>query len=92
MGNFDGAKLCELVGALILSQLSNIIKNTDMRRYRDNGLIIIKNTNEVKLDSDRKRLSNALKLLWFYIAIYTNLKIVNFLDLTINLKKGTFEP
>ena len=92
MGSFDGAKTCELVDAQILYQLSNIIKNTDMGLYRDDGLIINRNPNGPKLDSYRKRISDALKLLGFRITIYTNLKIVNFLDVTLNLRKGTFEP
>ena len=81
-----------MVSALILSQLSNIIKNTDMGLYRDDGLIIIRNPNGPKLDSYKKRISNALKLLGFRITIHTTLKIVNFLDVTLNLIKGTFEP
>ena len=63
-----------------------------MELYRDDGLIIIRNPNKPKLDGYRKRISNALKLLEFKITIYTNVKIVNFLDVTLNLKKGTFEP
>ena len=92
MGSFDSAKVCELVSAPILSQLSNIIKNTDMGLYGDDGQIITRNPNGPKLDSHRKRISNALKLLGFKITIYTNLKILNFLDVTLNLKKGIFEP
>ena len=92
MGSFDGSKVIELVIALILSQLSNIIRNTDMGLYRDDGLIIIRKPNGPKLDIYMKRISNALKLLGFKIIIYTNLKIVHFLDVTLNLKKGTFEP
>ena len=72
------------------------LKNWKNQKYsqakRDNGLIIIRNPNGPKLDSYRKRISNALKLLGFKITINTNLKIVNFLDLTLNLKKDTFEP
>ena len=82
--------MCELIGALILSQLSNIINNTYIRLYRDDGLIIIGNPNEPKLDSYRKRISNPLKLLGFKITIHTNLKIVNFLDVALNLCKGTY--
>ena len=92
MGSFDGAKVCKLVGALILSKLSNIINNTDVGLYKDNGLIIIRNPNGPKLDSYRKKISNALKMLGFKITIYTNLKIVNFLNVTLNLGKGTYEP
>ena len=92
MGSFDGLRVCELVGALILSQLSNIIRDTGMGLHRDHSLIIIRNQNGTKLDSNRKRIYNALRLLGFKITIYSNLKIVNFSDVTLNLKKGTFEP
>ena len=91
MGSFDVVEVCELVSVLILSQLSNVIKNTNMRIYRDDGLIIIGNPNEPKLDSCRKRISKALKLLEFRITMHTNLKIVNFLDVTLNLSKDIFE-
>ena len=37
-------------------------------------------------------LSNPLKLLGFRITIHRNLKMVNFLDVTLNLCKGTYEP
>ena len=63
-----------------------------MGLYRDDGLIIILNPNGPKLDSYRKKISNALKLMGFKITIYTNLKIVNFLDVTLSLNKGTFKP
>ena len=91
MGSFDGAKVCELVGALILSQLSRIINKTDMGLYRDDGLIIRK-PNGPKLDNYRKRISNALKLLGFKSTIHTNLKTVNFLHRTLNLTNCTYEP
>ena len=84
--------ICELIGVLILSQLSSIIRNTDKGLYRDDVLIIIRNPNGPKLDSYRKRICNVLKLFRFKFTIYTNLKIVNFLDVTLNLNKGTFEP
>ena len=88
---YYGAEVCKLVGALILSQLSNIITNTDMGLYRDDGLIIIRNQNGPKLDSYRKKISNALKLQRFRITIHTNLKIVNFSDVTLNVCQGTHE-
>ena len=69
------------------------IKHNQTYRYRTNQrrLIIISNQNGAKLDSHKKRISNALKLLRFRITIHTNLKIVNFLDVTLSLSKGTFE-
>ena len=91
MGTFDGAQVCELVGALILSQLSRIINNTDMGLYRDDGLII-KKPNGPKLDNYWKRISNALKLLGFKSTIHTNLKTVNFSGITLNITNFTYEP
>ena len=91
MGSFDGAQVYKQVCALILSQLSNIIKNTDMGLYKDDGLIIIRNPNGPKLDSSRKNIFNVLKLLEC-ITIKTNLQMINFLDVALNLRKGTFEP
>ena len=37
----------------------------------------------------RKKISNALKLLGFKITIYTNLRTVNFLDVTLNFANCT---
>ena len=62
-----------------------------MGLYRDDGLIIIRNPNGPKLDNYWKKISNALKLLGFKITIYTNLKTVNFFDVTLNLGKGTYK-
>ena len=63
-----------------------------MGLYRDDGLIIIRKPNGPKQDNYRKRISNALKLLGFKSTIHTNLKTVNFLDITPNLTNCTYEP
>ena len=38
-----------------------------------------------------KKITNVIKLLGFKITIDTNLKTINFLDITLNLKKNSFE-
>ena len=58
-----------LVGMLILSQLSRIIDKENIGLYRDDGLIIKKEPNSPKVDKYRKKITNALKLLGFKIAI-----------------------
>ena len=63
-----------------------------MGLYRDDGLIIIRKPNGPKLDNYRKRISNALKLLGFKSTLHTNLKTVNFLDITLNLTNCTYGP
>ena len=92
MGSFDGADVCELISALILFQLSRIINNTNMGLYRDDRLILIRKPNGPKLDNYRKRISNTLKLLGFKSSIHTNLKAVNFLDITLNFTNCAYEP
>ena len=92
MGSYDGAKICELVGIYILSRLSNIIDKNDCGLYRDDGLLVLRNANRQKIDRIRKKVIQLFKGSGFLIDIETNLKIVNFLDITFNLSNGTFKP
>ena len=45
MGNYDGARICELVGTFILSKLGNIIDKKNTGLYHDNGLVVLRNMN-----------------------------------------------
>ena len=92
MGSYDGAKICELVGIYILSRLSNIIDKNHCGLYRDDGLLVLRNANRQKIDRIRKKVIQLFKGSGFLIDIETNLKIVNFLDITFNLSNGTFKP
>ena len=38
MGSYDGAEVCELIGTYMLSQVNQIIDNSDVDLYRDDGL------------------------------------------------------
>ena len=44
MGNFDGAEICELVGIHILSLLSNKLDKQSTGLYRDDPLVLLRNT------------------------------------------------
>ena len=92
MGSYDGAKICELVGIYILSRLSNIIDKNDCGLYRDDSLLVLRNANRQKIDRIREKVIQLFKGSGFLIDIETNLKIVNFLDITFNLSNGTFKP
>ena len=50
MGSHNGAKICELAGIYILSHLTTFIKNKDGGLYRDDGLIILQQSNEQQKD------------------------------------------
>ena len=92
MGSFDGAEICELVGIHILSLLSNKLDKQSTGLYRDDGLVLLRNTSKQKTDRIRKDIIEIFKNAGFKIEIKTNLHIVDFLDVTFNLLDETYKP
>ena len=88
-GSFNGAEICELVGIHILSLLSNKLNKQSIDLYRDDGLVLLRNTSKQKTDRIRKDIIEIFKNAGFKIEIKTNLHIVDFLDVTFNLLDGT---
>jgi hypothetical protein len=89
MGSFDGAECCELVGLYLLSQLQHI--DIDVGLYRDNGLAICSKTpNEV--DDIKKEICHIFTVNGLNITIEVNKKVINFLDITMDLNTDTFKP
>ena len=89
MGSYNGAEVCELVGALILSPLANSISEGNSGLYRNDDWILMRNENGQKTDRIRKEVIKIFKQIGFKIEIKTNLKVVDFLDITFNLSNGT---
>ena len=92
MGSYSGAEICELVGIYILSRLSTIIDKKDWGHYRDDDLLVLRNVNKQQIVRVRKSVIQLFKDTGFLIDVVTNLKIVNFLDITLNLNNGMFKP
>ena len=92
MGSYDGAEVCELGGTYILNSLSNFIEKTDIGLYRDDGLLVLKNAKGRTIDLTRKKIIKCFSDFGFHLDIQTNLKIVNFLDITFNLSNNTYKP
>ena len=90
--NYDGAEVSELVGLLILSKLSNLVEKSEAGLYRDDGLLFLRNANGRRTDITRKEIIRVFKSIGFQIEIATNLKSVNFLDVTLDLNTGTHCP
>ena len=63
-----------------------------MGLYRLDGIIYIPDSNGPKTSRIQKKIIRAFKLLGLRIQIAPNLKIVDFLDVTLNLNNGTFKP
>ena len=85
-------EMCELTGIYILSQLSNLLQREDIGLYRDDGLILLRNTNRQLMERIRKNVIKLFKEIDFEIEIETNLKTVKFLDVTFNLASSTYRP
>ena len=60
--------------------------------YRDDGLMIQEYINGQQIDQLRKKIIKIVKEIGFKIDIETNLKIVNFLDMTFNLINVSYKP
>ena len=72
--------------------LGRIVNLEQVGLYRDDGIIYIPESNGPKTSSMQKKIIRAFKLLGLRIQIASNLKIVDFLDITLNLNNGTFKP
>ena len=92
MGAFDGAEVCELVGLYLLNQVSHRLKVPSIGLYRDDGLAVMENYSGAKADKARKELIAIFKKHGLSITVETNLKVANFLDVTLDLHTETHKP
>ena len=92
MGGYDSSQIADLVGLYILNMLTRIISPQQVGLYHDDGLLYIPNSNGPLCSSIHKRIIRALKFLGFKIEISSNIKIVNFLDVTLDLSNNSYKP
>ena len=90
-GCYDGAEVCEIIGSYILNLLLNILDKDLVGLYRDDGLAIVKNLSGPEIERKKKAIIKLFKECGLNI-IKTNLKVVNFLDIKMNLDTGTYRP
>ena len=92
MGGYDSSKISDLVGLYIFHVLNRIINSDHGGLIRDDGLMYIPNSNGPNTSSIQKKIIRAFKLLGFKIEISSNNKIVNFLDVTLDLSNNIYKP
>ena len=92
MGCFDGAEVCELVGTFIFNKLKNVFQNSTFGLYRDDGLAVIKGLSGPEIERLQKNIVKTFKDCGLNITIEANLHTVNYLDVTFDLRKGTYLP
>ena len=83
MRAYDGAEVCELVGTFLLDKISEKYEKNSIGLYRDDG---------TQLERIKKNLQKTFKDFGLEIVAESNLKIVNYLDVTLNLNNGSFKP
>ena len=92
MGSYHGAEVCELVGLFLLSKITALFGAGKVGLYRDDGLAVIHDPSDQSTDNLRKKLFKIFKQESLDITVETNLKIADFLDVTLNLSTGKFYP
>ena len=92
MGAYDGAEVCELVGTFILYQISTKYDKSNIGIYRDDGLAVFKNKSGPESEAIKKDFQRIFNSNGLQITIQCNIKIVNYLDVTLNLSDSTHRP
>ncbi|PIK40481.1 hypothetical protein BSL78_22671 [Apostichopus japonicus] len=92
MGSHDGAEVCELVGLFILHNLKQHLNPADVGLYRDDGLAALRTRSGRLADMKRKEVTQLFNKFGLKVTIETNLQVVNYLDITMNLANGSFAP
>ena len=90
MGSFDGAETCEVVGLYLLSQLHEEL-GSSIGLYRDDGLAAL-NKSARQIEQTKKKICAIFKTNNLKITTEANLKIVNYLDVTLDLNTNTYSP
>ena len=85
INSYDGLEVCELVGTFILSGLGSIIGKKNTGLYRDDRLVVLRNMNARGTNKMRKIIIEIFNEIGFQLEIKTNLKKIEFLDVTFNL-------
>ena len=92
MGSFDGVEVCKLIGLSILNDLANKYWTNSIGLYKDDGLAIFKNTTGPQVERTQKEITRGFKEHGPKITIQSNLKSLGYLDVTLNLTNGLFQP
>ena len=92
MGSFEGAEICEFIGLFVLYKLNEKFKRGNIGLYREDGLAAVENLNGRAADKTRKEFTRIFGALGLKITVQYNLKVADFLDVTLNLNNGKYYP
>ena len=89
MGSFYGAEICDLVGLFILSKLQAL--GIIIGLFRDDGLAVSNRTARQN-DMLQKEICRVFRSVNLSITILANQNEVHFLDITMDMKNGSYKP
>ena len=91
---FDRAEICELVGLFLLHELSTIIPKEIAGLYRDDSLVILRNSSGHNTNQIKKRIIKLFQKHDLKITIEANIIPLqtDFLDVTLNIKTEKHWP
>ena len=84
MGSYDRAEVCELIRIFMLSLIGNKYNLNNIGLYRDDGLAVFKNTSVLQSEKIKNSFQKIFKNKGLDIIINCNMKIVIYLDVTLN--------
>ena len=91
MGSLDGAEVAESVGLYLLYRLRDVDRNMTVGLYRDDGLGAVRGSKR-DVDRMRKKVTEIMKEEGLAITAEGGTKIVDFLDVVLNLGDGSHHP
>ena len=92
VGSYDGPEVCELVGLYLLNLLTNEFGKHNMGLYRDDSLSCFQNISGPDSEKIKKKMCKIFKENGLNITVECNLAITDFLDVTFDVKSGTYYP
>ena len=90
MGAYHSAQACEIVGLYLLNLLRDL-PNMEASLYRDDGLGVTSSTPRQQ-EKLRQRIVKIFAEQGLKITIATNQRVVNYLDVTLDLETGLYRP
>ena len=91
MGCFHGTDVCELVGSYILKQLSQLFEHHSVGLRISDSLTILKGLSGPDAERVKKKPIILFNNCGLKIIIKANLHVLNFLDITLDLRNNTYE-
>ena len=91
-GAYGGAEVCGLVGTFLLDKIIKKYDQNSIDLYHDNRLSLFKNKSDTQLEKIKKNLQKTFKDFGLKILAEPNIRIANYLDVTLNLNNGSFKP